>query len=232
LILADARHVLLGAQKNASKLRAADRGRSAKLFAGGFDSFVSNLASSIRTTERSVGAQAVSAKGVKAATATEKGGRDALFVALVTIRDDIALSYPSDKALAEAFGVGARIARHSTPKLLAVASTVLEAYAQPVHRKAAAAAGVTPARMRQCARLRDTLASADASQNAQLSVRKGSTAGKRDALSAIARDVAHLRKVAKHVLRGDALALAAFASTRPRRVTKKRAKPPAATASS
>jgi hypothetical protein len=111
--------------------------------------------------------------------------------------------------------------------LLAAAESVLEASADAAFEAKAKAAGVTSARMRTLKRLRDALDAADASQGAGVGARKGAASTKGTSLAAIKKDTAHVRAAAKLVLRGDAKALAAFASRVVRRTVKKRTpKPP------
>jgi hypothetical protein len=222
-ILADTRRVLLAAKKHAAKLKAAEKGRKAKLFPGGVEAYLTQLASAAKAAEKAVGGQSVKAKGLEAATLTEEQARAALFTSLVAIRDDVALTPRVASPVAAAFGKGSRIKSDSTPSLLGVANAMLEAYADPMHRKVAAAAGVTPARIKTCTQARDALAAADATQGATLTSRKGATSSMHAAFASLEKDVAHVRGVAKHVFRGDAISLADFASTTPKHAVKKRA---------
>jgi hypothetical protein len=222
-ILADARHVLLGAQEHAKKLKAADKGK-AKLFPGGFDAFLKGLAADVKTAEKALGAVATRTTTAQGATLGEKQRRAVLYQALTSLRADVSLRAGGDAALARAFGVGRKLTAGSTPELLDAAGAVLAAFEEPAIRKASARAGVTPARIKACAALRDALAAADAAQGTQTSARKAAASGKKDVLDAVTKSVALVRKVVKVVLRDDDGALASFASAAPRHTVKKRAK--------
>jgi hypothetical protein len=222
-VVADSRRVLLAARKYVAQLRAAEKGRKAKLFPGGVDAFLTSLGKSVAAVEQQAGAQVVRGKSMKGATASEKDARASLFDSLVTIRDAVGLTPGVAPVVAQAFGHGMKIKATSTPVLLTTANALIEAYGDPANRKVAAAAGITPALVKKCSAARDALAGADAAQGGQQSARKIGTQGKNAVVASLTKGVTHIRKVAKSVFRRDAAALTAFASTLPRHTVKKRA---------
>jgi hypothetical protein len=217
-IAADARQMLARARAHAKAFAKADAGRKKKLLDA---AWMRGFEDAIRGLEKAVAAQTTGKGVVVVATSAEVKLRAQLFDALATIRDDIKLSYPDDRALGRAFGVGQRVTAKLTGPLLTAAAAIEDAYAGP-HKRTAADAGITPARVAMVAKLRIALAKADTDQNERLSARKGATVAKNEVLDRVRKGAAHVRTVAKHVFRGDKKALAEFTSTLPRRNAKKR----------
>ncbi len=218
-IIADGRHVLARTKEHLAALKKADAERKAKLLS---DSFLKTYESNLSSAEKAIGGLAVRKESVKSATRTEEQLRAELFDALTEIRDEVKLAHTEDQAIGRSFGVGTKLKQGSTPDLLAAAGAVIVAYDDAALRRAASEAGVTPARIKALASLRDALAGADTVQNTRLSARKGTRIDKEKLLRELKNGTAHIRKVAKLVFRKQPEIVAQFATTITRRTPKKR----------
>jgi hypothetical protein len=226
-ILADARHVLAKTEAHRAAFTAADKGKKKRILE---PALVTRLRRNIALAARTLGAQVNAKKAVRRATQTEEQAREALRGAIAGIRDDVKLAYPDDRALAAAFGVGTRLAKNSTPALLAAADAIRAAYAVPAQKASAKDAGVTPARIRALGKLADALSGADTEQSTDVAKRKGNTTTKAALLRAVRADVAHIRKAVLRVFCEQRDVIAEFKSTIARRTVKKRAAKAPATA--
>jgi hypothetical protein len=215
-VIADARQVLARVARYRAAFTAADKGRKRKLLE---PALLTRLKKNVAAASRAVGAQASRANAVHQATGKEVRARALLFDAVTSIRDDVKLAWDGDaskRGVARAFGVGRRLNLKSTPSLLAAASAIDAAYADSNNAKAASAAGVKPARIKQLARLASTLAAADDAQSAGIAGRRSATANKNALLRSIRADVAHIRQAAARVFKGQKAVLKEFRPTTPR----------------
>ena len=215
----DGRRVLAAAKKCASGFAKADAGRKQKRITA---AFLTGYAAMIYDANRARGAKTRTASSMLMATNTEVAHRKIVMGVFTGIRGDITTTYPDNRPLGRAFGVGFKATLKSTPSLLTAATNVIEAFEDPANRKLAIDAGVTAARIAQLKRAHDALASADTEQNVRLGARKGQTQSKDTLLRELRKMTAYVRKVAGLVFRQDKAKLALFLPTIARHTSKKR----------
>jgi hypothetical protein len=216
----DGRRVLAAAKKSASAFAKADANRKQKRISA---AFLTGYAKTIDEANRARGAKTRTALSMVTATDLEVVRRKNVMDRFIAIRGDISTTYPENRPLSRAFGVGANVSLKSTPGLLTAATDVIEAFQDPEHRKLAVDAGVNAARISDLQRAHDELAAADTEQNLRLGTRKAQTKSKDALLRELKKTTAYVRKVAAIVLREDKAKLALFSPTIARRATKKRA---------
>jgi hypothetical protein len=132
------------------------------------------------------------------------------------IRDDITTSYPGDKGIGEAFGLGAKIDPKKTGALLQLAGQLAGSFASREWNARAVAAGVTQTRIDTMSALRASLSGADVSQQGLFATNVDGTVQKDALIKAVSGSTAYARKVAGAVLKGNATALASFVPARAR----------------
>jgi hypothetical protein len=224
-VLADARQALAKGRKYLKQFKKADEEKKIKLVD---EKRLNAFEQLIKSTESAVAGQPVRHRAVKSATRDEVGQRKKVFDSVTSIREDVKLAFPKDKPLAQAFASGMRISEKSTPQLLLAAGGILAAYSDkehPAYRAAALDAGVTPKRIDELMSQRDALATADTTQNTQVSTRKSQTVDKKTVLLATRQETAFIRKVAARVFKSQPKVIAEFKSTITRYTPKKRQKP-------
>jgi hypothetical protein len=167
-------------------------------------------------------AQKTGAAQQRAAQAEEDDQKRALHDALVSIRDDIATTYPDDAAFQRLFGRGRKIRVAGVGALLALASDVTTVTGEAAIAARASDAGVTKKRL---AAVRSLAAKVEAAKGEAIDARvakRGSTQGRKAALARLKKDVAFARKVAALVFKGRPAVLVAFESTVPKHTVKAR----------
>ena len=182
----------------------------------------------IDSVAKSGGAVQAGKSGVASATSAEKKARAPLYAALVDIRDDVAQSFaePEHVALRRAFLEGTTLDINSTPRLLAAASAVLEAYGdgqESEHAAQAKQAGVDKASIKKLSSLHDTLAAADTTQGERIGARIGASSTKKSGLAQMTKQTTLIKAVLVRVMKRTPAARAAVRSKAPRHKVKKRA---------
>jgi len=129
-------------------------------------------------------------------------------------------SYPDDKGIGRAFGVGAGIDAKKTGALMQLAGQLTEAFASKEWNARATAAGVTQARIDAVTAQRSSLSGADVSQQGLFATNVDGTVQKDALLKAVSGSTTYARKVAGVVLKGNATALASFVPARARAAKK------------
>jgi hypothetical protein len=217
--IADGKHVAAATRRSWADFKRANSGRKLPLLA---ETELKELERNLVAAEKAVGGQATQRTGKKASTAAEVEARGKLHGLLVDLRDNVKLTFRGKPELARAFGFGQRISKQQTPSLLSAAGLALESYEKATLRKQVAEAGVSTATMKQIAKARDALASADTAQRDEQAIGKGKTTSAAALLGDVRKSVVHIRKVVGLIYRGQPEKRREFESTLPRRVPKKR----------
>lgn len=162
----------------------------------------------------------VNAIGRRGATLTAQVGigiakgrqRAELLAALVEIRDEVKLGRPGDRAMGCAFGVGMRLDRRSTPRLLAAGHVVLSSWSKPELGQAAMDLGITAERIARLRALVEGLAASHTRHGLMRGEGHGQTLDKKDELRRLRRETTYLRSVARLVFRRQPVVMIQFAS--------------------
>lgn len=216
-LLVDAKATAAAVKANLAAFVAADAGRAVKRIDA---SWLSRFTSMVAAAETAVDGRAVRLGELKAATSAERGSAQGLAESIRAIRDDIATSYPDDKGIGRAFGVGAGIDAKKTGALMQLAGQLTEAFASKEWNARATAAGVTQARIDAVTAQRSSLSGADVSQQGLFATNVDGTVQKDALLKAVSGSTTYARKVAGVVLKGNATALASFVPARARAAKK------------
>jgi hypothetical protein len=218
-IVAEARLVAAMTREHFAAFAAADAQRKVKFLPesrlGAFEGAVAEL-------EKAIGGRMVAFTSQMGATWAEGELRTRLYAVLRDVREEVKLGYLGDAAIGYAFGVGVRMSGNSTPRVLSVARRVLASWERPEYREAAMNVGIAHARMEEVRGLTEALGTAQAAQDVMCGAARGQTLVKDEQLAKVRRETVYLRRVARFVFRKQPEVLAAFASTVPRRVARRR----------
>jgi hypothetical protein len=213
--IVDGRHVVHTARLHFAAITAADARRKDKLLPehrlAAFEAAIADFEQAVATREAMRTAQigAGLAKGRQ---------RAELFSLLAEIRDVVKLGRPRDRAVGRAFGVGLRLDRRSTSRLLAAGQVVLASWEKPEFGQVAMNLGITA---ESIARLRALVEGLGTLHTEHALVRgegHGQTLSKKQGLGKLRRETTYLRNVARLVFRLQPEVLVEFKSP-VRRVT-------------
>lgn len=174
--------------------------------------------------EKAMNGQIVQRAIVAQAAGAEESLRAELHPLLIEARDDIKLTYPEDKAIQRAFGVGRAIKADSTTSLLAIAGAITEYVDDADHKVLARKAGVGDKKLKAIAAKATALRNADLHQSKTTDAGKLKTMTKKELFASVTARTSYLRKAAKTRLRNNKEAQVDFASKLPKRAAKPRKK--------
>jgi hypothetical protein len=207
--IADAKHVVAMTRSHFAAIAAADAQRKGKLLP---ESRLAAFEASIAAFEQAVatrGATFTAQVGIGFAKGRQ---RAELLTTLVEIRDEVKLGRPDDAAMGRAFGVGMRLDRRSTIRLLVVGQLVLSSWGNPAFAQAAVDLGITAERIARLRALVDGLIDAQVEHSSMRGVGRGQTLDKKQELRKMRRETTYLRSVARLVFRQQPEVLVEFSS--------------------
>lgn len=207
--IVDGRHVAHMARLHFAAISAADARRKDKLlpehrlvaFEAAIADFEQAVATRGATRTNQMGAGI--AKGEK---------RAELLSLLVEIRDVMKLGRPGDRAVGRAFGVGLRLDRRSTSRLLAAGQVVLASWEEPEFGQVAMDLGITAEDIARLRELVDGLGTLQTEHGLVRGVGRGQTIRKKEGLRRLRRETTYLRNVARLVFRRRPEVLVEFKS--------------------
>lgn len=185
---------------------------------------IAEYARDIDDSEKAMNGQMVQRLIASQVTSDEETLRAELHPLIIEARDDIKLTYPADKVIQRAFGVGRMIKPDSTPILLAIAGTIAEYVKVAEHKTQARKAGVGEAKTKKIEVKATALRDADLHQGKTTDAGKLKTMSKKELFAAVTARTSYLRKAAKARLRNNKEAQVDFASKLPKRTAKPRKK--------
>ena len=205
--------------------RAADVERKRKLLP---ESRLLAFEAAIARLEGAIGGRMVASSKQLSATQAEGQRRSRLYDVLRELREEVKLGLPEEVGVGQAFGVGTRMSRNSTPRVLRVARGVLASWAQEGFREAVMEIGITGARMASVRVLTEELEKAQTDQDGMCRRARGKTISKGAQLEKVQREMVYVRRVARFVFREQPAVLATFAGTMRGAVKRRVARPGAA----
>lgn len=209
-LVAEAKWVAATARKYFEGFRGVDEGRKRKLLP---ESRLLAFEAAIAQLEGAIGGRRVASNKQVGATQAEGQRRSRLYDVLRELREEVKLGLPEERGVGRAFGVGTRMSRNSTPRVLRVARGVLASWAQEGFREAVMEIGITGARMASVRVLTEGLEKAQTDQDGMCGVARGKTILKGAQLEKVQREVVYVRRAARFVFRKQPAVLAEFAGT-------------------
>ncbi|HEX2570990.1 MAG TPA: hypothetical protein VH877_15630 [Polyangia bacterium] len=215
--IVDGRHVVHMARLHFAAIAAADARRKHKLlpeerlaaFEATIEGFEWVVAERGATLTRQIRAGMIKAQR-----------RAELFSLLAEIRDVIKLGRPGDRSLGRAFGVGLRLDKRSTSRLLTAGQVVLSSWERPEFGPVAVDLGITAESIARLRALVEGLVALQTEHGTMRAVGRGQSLNKKLDLRKLRRETTYLRNVARIVFRHAPEVLIEFASP-VRRVTVK-----------